>query len=121
MTNQRCYTVTVKNTTPRYTLVCRAGLAGKSAYQAAREGGYEGTEAEFNELLARGVSSGAGGITRETDPVYTADKPQLAASFASCAKSADVAAALEAERRARQTAIDNAITAAIDDTWEGSY
>lgn len=28
------------------------GPAGKSAYEAAREGGYQGTEAEFNEALA---------------------------------------------------------------------
>lgn len=29
----------------------RQGDAGKSAYEAAKEGGYTGTEAEFNEAM----------------------------------------------------------------------
>ena len=33
-------------------LAMRAGKDGKSAYQAAKEGGYIGTETEFNKLLA---------------------------------------------------------------------
>ena len=32
------------------------GANGKSAYQAAVDGGYTGTESEFNELLANGGS-----------------------------------------------------------------
>ena len=53
------------------------GANGKSAYETAVEGGFEGTEEEFAEMLAN-AGTGGGGIVNETDPTVPswAKQPQ---------------------------------------------
>jgi hypothetical protein len=60
-------------------LIKGGGLNGQSAYEAAKAGGYEGTEEEFQKALAD-IASGdtGGGIVEETDPTVHdwAKKPE---------------------------------------------
>lgn len=49
-------------------VLVRKGEDGKSAYEYAKEKGYDGTEEEFAEMLANAGSGGGGGIIEETDP-----------------------------------------------------
>lgn len=48
-------------------VLVRKGEDGKSAYEYAKEKGYDGTEEEFAEMLAN-AGSGGGGVIEETDP-----------------------------------------------------
>ena len=58
-------------------VLVRKGEDGKSAYEYAKEKGYDGTEEEFAEMLAN-AGSGGGGIIEETDPTVPswAKQPQ---------------------------------------------
>lgn len=58
-------------------VLIRKGADGKSAYETAVEGGFEGTEEEFAEMLAN-AGTGGGGIVNETDPTVPswAKQPQ---------------------------------------------
>lgn len=48
-------------------VLVRKGEDGKSAYEYAKEKGYDGTEEEFAEMLAN-AGSGGGGVIEEADP-----------------------------------------------------
>lgn len=65
-------------------VLVRKGEDGKSAYEYAKEKGYDGTEEEFAEMLAN-AGSGGGGVIEETDPTVPSwakedTKPKYTAS-----------------------------------------
>ena len=57
------------------------GEAGKSAYQAARDGGYTGTEAEFNAIMAIVDKHAGRHKTGGADPLTAADVGAVAAEL----------------------------------------
>lgn len=110
------------------------GARGKSAYEAAKEGGYAGTEAEFNEALAaqvdaipsseKGTASGV--ATLGEDALLTAtQRPKADGLYRKDGKTTVEASLTEIsttlQNKASSEYVNSAIQAAIQNTWEANY
>lgn len=81
------------------------GDTGKTAYQAAKDAGYTGTEAQFNAMMSSISGYVAGAQTSAENAAASASQAASSADSASAAQSAAESAALTADRHKQDAAL----------------